>query len=203
MSDESETRGQVTLSNRETRMKRLMKRVLLFSAGVACLATSVMAAPPAPELKAKLQAKAKEVQWMSTDPKVVAAVKEHNANSSAESKAMTQDKWKSLPVLDPFVRALSKNELAEYLKSKRDPTVSELFVSGADGTKVALFNKTTNWSHKGKDKHEVPMTGKTYFGPVELDESTGVEQVQIGIPVLDGGKPIGSIVIGFEVVKLK
>jgi hypothetical protein len=184
-------------------MNRLTRRVLLFTAGVACLATSVMAAPPSAELNAKLEAKAKEIRWMSTDPKVVAAVREHNANHPAESKAMTQEKWKSLPVLDPFVRALSKNALAEYLKSKRDPDISELFVSGSDGTKVALFNKTTYWSHKGKGKHEVPMTGKTYIGPVELDESTGVEQVQIGIPVLDGSKPIGSVVVGFEVNKLK
>ena len=184
-------------------MNRLMKRVLLFTAGVACLATSVMAAAPSPELKAKLEAKAKGMQWMSTDPKVVTAVREHNANPPAETKTMTQEKWKSLPVLDPIVRGLSKNALAQYLKSKRDPAISELFVSGSDGTKVALFNKTTSWSHKGKEKHEVPMTGKSWIGPVEVDESTGVEQVQIGIPVLDSGKPIGSIVAGFEVAKLK
>lgn len=184
-------------------MNRLTKRVLLFTAGMACLATSVMAAAPSPELRAKVQAKAKAMQWMSTDPKVVAAVRQSNANPPAETKTMTQEKWKSLPVLDPIVRGLSKNALAEYLKTRRDPAVSELFVSGSNGTKVALFNKTTSWSHKGKEKHEVPMTGKTWIGPVEVDESTGVEQVQIGIPVLDSGKPIGSIVIGFEVTKLK
>jgi hypothetical protein len=55
-------------------MNRLTKRVLLFTAGVACLATSVIAAAPSPELRAKRQAKAKEMQWMSTDPKVVATV---------------------------------------------------------------------------------------------------------------------------------
>jgi hypothetical protein len=184
-------------------MNRFRNRALWFSAGVAFLAISVMEAAPSPELKAKLQAKAKEIQWMSTDPKVVAAVREHNASPPAETKTMTEEKWTSLQVLDPIVRGLSKNALAAYLKSKRDPMISELFVSGAGGTKVALFNKTTNWSHKGKPKHEVPMTGKTYFGPVELDQSTGVEQVQIGIPVLDAGKPIGSIVVGFEVAKLK
>jgi hypothetical protein len=194
---------EVVPSNRGMRMNRLTTRVLSFTAAMAWLATALTAAPPTAELKAKLQEKAKEIRWMSTDPKVVAAVREHNASLSAEAKAMTQEKWKSLPVLDPFVRALSKNALAEYLKSKRDPDISELFVSGSDGTKVALFNKTTNWSHKGKEKYEVPMAGKTYIGPVELDESTGVEQVQIGIPVLDGGKPIGSVVVGFEVAKLK
>jgi hypothetical protein len=170
---------------------------------VFCLAFVASAATTPPGLTAKLKAKANEIRWMSTDPKVVAAVREHNLNPPAEAKAMTEEKWTSLPVLDPFVRGLSKNSLAQYLKSKRDPSISELFVSGADGSKVALFSKTTNWSHNGKPKHELPMSGKTYYGPVELDESTGVEQVQIGIPVLDGTKPIGSIVVGFEVGKLK
>ncbi len=140
---------------------------------------------------------------MSTDAKLVAAVKEHNATPPAESKAMTQEKWKALPVLDPFVRGLSKNALAEYLKSKGEESWAEVFVSGADGTKVALFGKTTSWSHKGKEKHDVRMQGKTWVGQPEVDASSGVEQIQIGLPVMDGSRAIGSIVIGFAVSKLK
>jgi hypothetical protein len=47
------------------------------------------------------------------------------------------------------------------------------------------------------------MAGKTWIGPVEVDESTGLQQVQVALPVLDGGKPIGSIVLGLSVAKLK
>jgi len=47
------------------------------------------------------------------------------------------------------------------------------------------------------------MKGKTYVGPTEMDQSSGVETVQIGLPVLDGGKPIGSVVIGLATAKLK
>jgi len=156
----------------------------------------------AADAKAKAEAKAKALSWVSTDATVVAAVKAHNAGPSAEAKAMTQEKWKALPVLDPFVRGLSKNTLAEHLKTRRDGSWSELFVSGADGTKVALFNKTSSWSHKGKDKHDVPMQGRTWIGETEVDASSGVEQIQVGLPVLDGGKPIGSVVVGLAVSKL-
>jgi hypothetical protein len=55
----------------------------------------------------------------------------------------------------------------------------------------------------GQPKHDVPMTGRVWYGNVEVDESTGVQQVQIGLPVLDGGRPIGSIVIGLSVAKLR
>jgi hypothetical protein len=68
---------------------------------------------------------------------------------------------------------------------------------------VAFLSKTTSWSHADKDKHKIPMTGKTWSGPVEIDESTGQQQVQVALPVLDGGKPIGSIVFGLAVSKLR
>lgn len=156
-----------------------------------------------PELKSKVEAKAKQLQVLGSDPAVVSAVKAYNASPSAEARAMTNEKWKSLTVLDPFVRSLTRNPLGEYLKAKRDEAAAECFVSGADGGKVAFLSKTTSWSHKGKEKHTVPMSGKIYYGPVEVDESTGVQMVQVGLPVLDGGKPIGSIVVGLAVSKLK
>ena len=31
---------------------------------------------------------------------------------------------------------------------------------------------------------------------VKVDDSTGQQLIQVGLPVLDGGKPIGSIVLG-------
>lgn len=157
----------------------------------------------APEIKAKVDGKIKELQAWSTDPTVVAAVKEHNSNPSPEDQAMTNEKWAKLTVVDPYVRSFTKNSLAAFLKTKKDDQISECFVSGSDGSKVAFLAKTTSWSHADKGKHKVPMSGKTYIGPVEMDESTGQQLVQVGLPVLDGGKPIGSIVVGLAVSKLQ
>ncbi len=152
--------------------------------------------------KAKVEAKIKQFSSWSTDKKIVDFVRNTNANPPAESKGMTQEKWTNLNMLSPEVKAFSKNDLANYLRTLKDDTVSEVFVSGSDGTKVAFLSKTTNWSHKGKPKHDVPMSGKTWIGKPELDESTGVQQLQIGLPVLDNGKPIGSIVVGLNLSKL-
>lgn len=180
-----------------------MKRLLTWTTCAILLA--ILAANPglAADATARAQAKAKSLAWLSTDPTVVAAVKQHNATPPAEAASMTNEKWKGLTVLDPFVRSLSKNALATYLKGKKEDAVSELFVSGADGTKVAFFAKTSSWTHKGKSKHEMPMKGETWVGPVGVDQSTGVEQIQVGLPVLDGGKPIGSVVVGLDVKKLQ
>ncbi len=156
-----------------------------------------------PDIRAKVEAKAQQLRSWSTDPLIVSAVKTNNANPPAANKTMTNQQWKSLTILDPFVRSFSKNALALHLKEKKDAQIAECFVSSADGTKVAFLSKTTSWSHSDKDKHRVPMTGKTWVGPVELDESTGLQQVQVGLPVLDGGTPIGSIVVGLSVAALR
>ena len=154
------------------------------------------------EVPANVQAKAKTLAWIGSDPVVVEAVKEHNAHLSPEATSMANETWKGLTILDKFVRSFSKNAVVEHLKEKQDPAVSELFISGADGTKVAFFAKTSSWSHKGKDKHELPMKGEVWFGDVEVDDSTGVEQIQVGFPVLDGETPIGSVVVGLALDKL-
>jgi hypothetical protein len=167
------------------------------------LATQSMAADAlSADQQAKLAAKIKTFQTWGTDPQVVAAVKEYNASPSADAKAMTNDKWKGLNIMDPFVRSLAKNALAQFLSTKKDDSVTEAFVSGKDGGKVAFLAKTSSWNHKGKEKHDTPMTGKTWQGKPETDESTGKQQVQVAVPVLDGATPIGSLVIGVSLSKL-
>lgn len=170
---------------------------------LGALATGMWGQALSPQIKAGAEARAKQLQALGTDPNVVAAVKAYNASPSAEAKAMTNEKWKKLSILDPFVRSLSKSPLGEYLKTKKDASIAECFVSGADGGKVAFLSKTSSWSHKGKDKHSVPMTGRIYYGPLEVDESSGAQVVQIGLPVMDGGKPIGSILVSLVAARLK
>ena len=171
---------------------------------VLCAVSGFAQAPP--EIKAKLDAKIRQLAALSTDPEIVNAVKAHNAAPpNAEAIAMTNDKWHSLSVLDPFARAAAKTPLSEYLKTKKmsDDAIAKIFVSGADGTKVGFDAKTEHWTHKGMPKHEVPMKGETWIGSVKADDSTGQQLIQVGFPVLDGKKPIGSIVVGLRVDKLR
>jgi hypothetical protein len=169
-----------------------------------CAAASFGQAPP--EIKDKLDAKIRQLTRLTADPEIVNAVKAHNATpASAEALAMTNEKWRGLTVLDPFVRAVAKAPLSEYLKNKKktDDMIAKVFVSGADGFKVGFDAKTEHWTHKGMPKHEVPMTGETWIGPVKMDDSTGQQLIQVGLPVLDEGKPIGSIVVGLRADKLQ
>lgn len=157
-----------------------------------------------PEQKSKLDARFDVLEKLAAEPDIVAAVKAGNAEQSPEVKAMTQDKWKAATVLDPMVRNLTKNAAAAVLKKAQaaDGALSEAFLSAANGTKVAFLTKTTNWSHKGKPKHDDPMAGKRWTGPLEVDASSGLNQVQIAVPVILDGKPAGSLVVGYQLTKL-
>ncbi len=156
-----------------------------------------------PALQAKLDLRIKDIAGWAADPVVVEAVRAHNAAVPPEQAALNQDKWRALTVLDPIVRGFTKNPVGLFLKSKKDSVVTEAFVSDAAGLKVGFIAKTTNWSHHGKPKHDVPMTGKTWQGPVEVDESSGQQQIQVAVPVLDGGNAIGSLVVGLSLTNLK
>lgn len=143
-------------------------------------------------------------QWVDTAKKIAAApelikaVAAQNQQLPAEYADMSQVKWAALADLDPLVTALSKNAAAKRLRAHKVAGLAELFVSDKQGRKVAFLSKPTNWSHEGKAKHEQPMAGKIWEGRVEYDQSTRLVQVQIAVPVLQDGKPIGSLVIGVE-----
>lgn len=192
-----------------TNIKKIITLVRPEAGALLSLATLLAFAPAlrAQDLdeatQAKLTAKVAQIKTWAADATIVKAVKAQNESAPADIANMTQEKWKMAGVLDPVVRAFTKNEAAAAIKSKKSADVSEAFLSAADGNKVAFLAKPTNWSHKGKPKHDVPMTGKTWQGTVEVDDSTGIRQIQVSVPVLDGEKAIGSLVVGIDLGKLK
>lgn len=176
--------------------------LLVFSLLTLCFGVSLSALELTAEQKTKVAEQLKNLQVLGSDPTMVAAVKAANANPPADYQDMTQAKWKVLSILSPEIKFFTKSELAAFLKSKRSALITEIFVSAANGTKVAFLAKTTSWNHTGSAKHDQTMKGKTWIGSPEEDESTGKIQVQIAFPVLDGKKAIGSVVIGLDVSKL-
>jgi hypothetical protein len=160
------------------------------------------AEPLPPENQIKVAKIIHDLEKLAADPSLVASVKAQNAHNAAEVPEMSQERWSRLTVLDPIIREYMKNPTAELLRGARTAAISEAFVCDASGMKVAFLSKTSNWSHKGKPKHDVPMSGKTWQGTQEFDSSTGALQIQVAVPVLDNGTPIGSIVAGISLNKL-
>jgi hypothetical protein len=178
-------------------------RLPLLFALFALMALPGFAQSIEPAVQAKIDAKVREIAAWAADSVIVENVRIHNTSLPPEHSGLNQEKWRALTVLDPVVRGFTKGPIGQFLKAKKDDLVTEAFVSDAAGLKVGFIAKTTNWSHNGSAKHDVPMTGKNWQGPVEVDESSGQQQIQVSVPVVDGGKPIGSLVVGLSVTKLK
>ena len=184
-------------------MKIILLLTLLLSGLAGLVSTSVGADAPDPALQDKVDVQIKVIQTWAANPVLVAAVKAQNASLAPAYAAMTQATWQGLSKLDPAVRAFDKSAAGEFLKSQKTDAVIRAFVSDAAGLKVAFTGKTLSWSHKGDPKHEQPMGGKTWQGPVEQDVVSGREQIQVAVPVLDGDKPVGSLVVALSVAALR
>ncbi len=183
------------------KLLRLLPAVLLATFAIGF--TSRLTAETDAALQAKIDAKIAEVKTWAADPAIVSAVVAQNTAMPAAYASMNQDTWKGLTVLDPLVRGLSRNPTALILKSHKAEWVAEAFLNDASGAKVALLSKSSNWSHGTSQKHTDPMAGKVWQGTAQIDESSGLQQIQIAVPVLSEGKPVGSLIVGISVTKLE
>jgi hypothetical protein len=175
--------------------------------GVAALATVAAAAgfEITPAVQAELDRQKQLVTGWAADPVVVAAVKAQNGKGPLPE--MDNPKWKTTRRSDAVVKAMQSNAAGQYLKAKVEGSAgafSEAFLNGSKGEKVAFVEKTTSYIHAGQAKFDVPFsTGKAWQGKPEFDESTQTYAVQISVPVLDGGKPIGALVVGVNLTHLE
>lgn len=141
------------------------------------------------------------VQW-AANPEIVAAVKARNRALAPEYAPLTELAWEALKPTDPLVVGLMTNPAGKFLRSKRSAAVVEAFLNDAAGRKVAFIAKSTSWQHQRSPKHQEPMAGKTWKGSVAFDESSGTKAVPIAVPVLDEGKPIGSLIVGISIFEI-
>jgi hypothetical protein len=158
-----------------------------------------------PAIQAEIDRQKQVVAGWAADPVVVAAVKAQNGKGPISD--MDNAKWKSTRRSDPTVKAFQSSPAGQYLKGKVEGSggvFNEAFLNGGKGEKTAFVEKTSSYVHAGQAKHDVPYTsGKPWQGKPEFDESSQAYAIQVSVPVLDGGKPIGSLVVGVNLSHLE
>lgn len=182
-----------------------MRPTTLFAPAVLALLgpLALQANPLPPAIQARVDEQIEIASAWAAAPAVVQAVIAHNSAPPPAHAALDQDRWRALPARDPLVTEFMRNPAGQFLATKRSSLVIELFLSDANGAKVAFLSKPSNWSHRGKAKHDVPMTGQIWQGPIEVDESSGYKQLQIAVPVFDlEKKAVGSLVVGLNITEL-
>jgi hypothetical protein len=142
--------------------------------------------------------------WAAS-PIVVEAVLAQNAKGPIAG--MDNAKWKTVPEGDAIVKGFMSSEAGKFLSAemaKTEGVCTGAFLNAAQGEKVAFTEKTGSYIHKGQPKFDVPFTtGKPWQGKPELDDSGKVYEIQISVPVLSEGKPIGALVVEINGSKLE
>ncbi|ATC65313.1 hypothetical protein CMV30_15925 [Nibricoccus aquaticus] len=183
-------------------LARLWSRLVLAAVFVLCGLVSSFAAEPNLRLEAKLKDWTQLAQTWASSPEVLTAVRAQNKGLSPLLQGLSREKWAALEGSSDVLRTLRANDAAKFMRREKSIFISEAFVNDAAGNKVAMLEKTTNWNHHGAAKHDEPMAGKIYCGAIVYDESSAAKVVQIAVPVLDDGVPIGSLVLGINVYEL-
>jgi hypothetical protein len=171
-----------------------------FTAGSAWAAHEI-----SPGVQKELDRHIEIVKTWAANPTVVKAVQAQNAKGPIAG--MDNAKWKTVRRSDELVRSFQNNEAGQFLKKKcgeSNGLYPEAFLNAEKGEKVAFFEKTTSYVHKGSAKFDVPFGSKrSWQGPAEFDESSQTHQVQVSVPVLDGGNSIGVLVVGVSLTTLE
>lgn len=184
-----------------------MKRgwIVVGAVGVAAMATFAWAAfEVTPAVQKEIDKHVEVVKGWAADPVVVKAVEAQNAKGPIAG--MDNAKWKTVRRSDDLVKGFQTCDAGKFLKAKADAAgdaYPEAFLSAAQGEKVAFIEKTTSYIHKGAAKFDVPFGGKVWQGQPEFDESSQTHQIQIGVPVVSGGKSVGVLVVGINLTKLE
>jgi hypothetical protein len=142
--------------------------------------------------------------WAASAPVVNAVVEQNRKGPIA---GLDNAKWKITRRRDPVVTAFQTNAAGQFLKAKVEETkgaISEAFLSAGHGEKVAFVEKTSSYIHMGAPKFDVPFTtGRAWQGQPEFDESSQTYAIQISVPVLGDGKPVGVLVVGVNLSHLQ
>jgi hypothetical protein len=169
------------------------------------LAGASDAADITPAVQKEIDKHVEAIKAWAADPAVVKAVVAQNEKGPIAG--MDNPKWKAIRRSDALVKEFQANPAGQLLKQKvgdSAETYSEAFLSASQGEKVAFVEKTSSYIHKGQAKFDVPYgSGKPWQGKPEFDESSQTHQVQVSVPVLSGGKPVGALVVGINLTKLE
>ncbi len=182
---------------------RLIWLVVAMAFAVPAVAQKSVEIPPE-DLEQILKVKIRAVERLAANKVLIDAVKEQNSKRMSLDQIKRIDKeWMSSKDLTPFKRSLQDNPSGQYLRRHvtRNPTYGEAFLTDNQGANVAAYPATSDYWQGDEDKWINSFNtgkGKVFVGSVKFDDSSKTHQAQISVPVFDGDKTIGVLVVGVK-----
>ena len=143
---------------------------------------------------------------MGEDATIVAAVKAQNAQGITMDQIKKLDEeWiatKKAGQKPALMVEKMNNDCAKYLNGlkAKNAYITEIFVTDNQGGNVCQTDPTSDYWQGDEAKFTKVFNGAPIASDVEVDD--GINVSQASVPVVDGGKHIGTITIGINVDKL-
>ncbi len=183
----------------------MIMRILTFSLLLISASLSFGEAMSQSQLQEVIKDKIAGVVKMGSHSLIVKATKAQNSKKmSLASIKKADDKWKATKDLTPFKKSLQESPVGKFLKQKiglNKSIYSEAFLTDNQGANVAAYPATSDYWQGDEAKWSKSFNGGNgviFFGDVELDESSNTYATQVSVPVKDGGKTIGVLIIGIQ-----
>ncbi len=155
-------------------------------------------------IQRELDRRLEDVKAMAADPVIVKAV--FWENQKGPIAGMDNEKWKSVRRSDEMIRSFVGSDAGKLLAHRLEASGGvyvRAYVCGSRGEKVASTEKTPRYLNAGQPYFDVPFTtAQTWQGPPEFDAVDETNDIHLAAPVLNGGRPIGVLVVGLDLGKL-
>lgn len=176
---------------------RAVLTVLVLCLSAALVPVAQAELPPAAQ--AKVDKYKKLLSEWAKEPVIVAAVKE--AAGGDGLVGMTNAKWEALAETDGAVTAVLTSPAGQLMtKLEADPGINKLYLRDGNGNIVAASSKPLLYSIANRPAMAAMTTSQPWAqGEVKPDPTTQVKSVQMAVPVMDKGKPIGVLHTGVTI----
>jgi|TARA_Y100000589_G_scaffold20798_3_gene17199 hypothetical protein len=160
------------------------------------------------DLKEILAPRIEGLKFLTKNGMLLQAIREQNRQEQSLDEIKKIDaEWKA--GTSPLIKELQENKAGSFLKNiiiQQADVYSEAFLTDAQGANVAAYPATSDYWQGDEEKFTASFNGgqgKVFIGPIEMDESTQTNAVQISVPMEYNDETIGVLVIGVKVSVLE
>lgn len=183
-----------------------MKKCLL--GFLAAMMATTAAAQSADATQKRLDAETVKLKAWAQDPVFVNAVTAQNNQHVPLAEIQKRDEAWITGKAEPLVKQMTTGSCADHLRqlTSSGTIYGETFIMDNQGALVCANLKTGDYWQGDEPKWTRSFNsgkGGVFIDRPRLDESSKEHLAQISLPIMSGGKAIGAITVGIDVVKLK
>ncbi|HWW59768.1 MAG TPA: hypothetical protein VN181_00240 [Thermoanaerobaculia bacterium] len=186
----------------------MRKTVVVITFVVVAFSIARTHAQSADGLHKSLTTESAKLKMWASDPAILSATKAQNARKVALAEVQRLDReWIEGKAHD-LMKQVTTGPCADRLRklAAENAAYGEAFVSDDQGALVCASQETSDYWQGDEAKFIRAYDGgrgSVFIDRPRLDASAKAHLAQISLPIMDGGKAIGTITVGVDTTKLK